>query len=160
MHARASEPPAPGLGAGKLNGDTKIADVGKKVYEGCFREKGFYTFLVRTKVDERPDPTKEEVAQLFFLSLSFSLFHAPFLPLVEGSGGGGGGTEKEEKYAKQAKRYANKSRFRLSPKPLLFPPFPSPRKFVYPLISWLRYRGTISIWITRQNALSHRCGPS
>lgn len=67
MHARARErATAPGLGAGKLNGDTKIADVGKKVYEGCFAKRDFIRSSC-TKVDERPDATKE-VAELFFLS--------------------------------------------------------------------------------------------
>lgn len=30
-----------GAGTGKLNGDTKIANVGKKVYEGCFVKRDF-----------------------------------------------------------------------------------------------------------------------
>lgn len=87
MHGRArASHTAPGLGAGKLNGDTKIADVRKKVYEGCFAKRDFIRFSC-TKVDERPDATKE-VAELFFLPpppISFSLTRSfsPFPP-VEG----------------------------------------------------------------------------
>lgn len=117
---------APGLGAGKLNGDTKIADVGKKVYEGCFAKRDFIRSSC-TKVDERPDATKE-VAQLFFLS------PPPLLPILLSRLTRG----KKKKYAA-----AKVSRFQLARKPFL-PPCQEIRLSVNIVAPDV---GIISIWI-------------